>query len=380
MEQEDDYKDIRPYNDDELQEVLKRIVRHPWALELVRRSKFPKMNKFTFRLIRPFISMYLANRSREIKTVDQFQRQVIVQLVLDKIRTSSTDGISADGLENLSVDDGYLFISNHRDITLDPAYINFFLANAGLSITEIAFGDNLLMNDLVSDLIRVNKSFIVHRGLPPREQLKSSIRLSHYIKSRIYSGQSIWIAQREGRAKDGNDRTNPAVLKMLYLCHRKTEVDYTEMARRYKIIPVSVSYEFDPCDRMKAWELYRTEHKGGHAKGRYEDLASMNAGIKGYKGRVHYHYGKPLSGTFASEKDMAVALDQAIHRGYKLYPNNYIAYDILHGTEKYLTNYTPEQKSRFEARFRRLPEKVREYAWTAYARPVINREALPDSE
>ncbi len=380
MEQEDDYRDIRPYNDNEIQEVLNRIIRHPWALELIRRAKFPKLNTILFGLIKPFVVMNLQKQVRNIKTVHQFQKDIIVRIVLDRIRTSSTDGITVDGLENMEKGRGYLLISNHRDITLDPAYINYFLSLADLPITEIAFGDNLLINDLVSDLIRANRGFIVHRGLPPREQLKSSIRLSGYIASRLAEKQSVWIAQREGRAKNGDDRTNPAVLKMLYLCHRKTEVDYSGMASLYGIVPVSVSYEFDPCDRMKAWELYRTEHKGGHSKGKYEDLASMNAGIKGYKGRIHYHYGKPLSGEFTSEKDMAVALDRAIHRGYKLWPNNYIAYDILHNTDKYADKYTREDKEKIQNRLKRLPDKVRGYAWSAYARPVENREALPASE
>ncbi|WP_319477533.1 acyltransferase [Marispirochaeta aestuarii] len=376
MEQADEFKDIRPYRDDEIREVLLRIARHPWIAELVRRYRFPYISKRLFPLVRPLVSWGLSSKVKQVRSVDQFQREFIVKLVLDTIRRKSTDGISADGLDALNRDTSYLFMSNHRDITLDPAYINYFLALHDLNITEIAFGDNLMINDLVADLIRVNRSFIVHRGLSPRDQLASSIRLSRYIDSRIQEGQSIWIAQREGRAKDGDDRTNPAVIKMLYLAHRKSDVDYTEMVRRYCIVPVAVSYEFDPCDRMKAWEIYRKENKGTHSKGKFEDLASMYAGIQGYKGRIHYQYCDPLTGEYSSEKEVAEAIDRAIHRGYRLWPNNYIGYDLLHGGSKYLDRYSQEELETFNTRFRRLPPQVRTKAWAAYAKPVENREAL----
>lgn len=376
MEQEDEFKDIRPYRDDEIQDVLLRIARHPWIAELIRRYRFPFINKRLFPLVRPLVRWKMSSIVRKIQTVDQFQREFIVKLVLDNIRRKSTDGISADGLDGLSRDCPYFFISNHRDITLDPAYINYFLALHGLNITEIAFGDNLMMNDLVADLIRANRSFIVHRGLPPREQLSSSIQLSRYIDSRIRDGQSIWIAQREGRAKDGDDRTNPAVIKMLYLAHRKTGVDYTEMVKRYRIVPVAVSYEFDPCDRMKAWEMYRKENRGSHSKGKNEDLASIYAGIQGYKGRIHYQYCEPLKGVFTSEKEISEAIDRAIHRGYRLWPNNYIGYDFLHGGSKYADKYSSQERETFSARFKRLPPQVRLKAFAAYAKPVENREAI----
>ena len=371
----DEFKDIRPYNDDEIHEVLRRIARHPWIAEMVRRTAFPAWPKPLFPLVRPLVRWKLVSYLGKMESVDEFQRKVIVDKVLDTIRTKSTDGMSSGGLEGLDTESSYLFMSNHRDITLDPAYINYFLAQHEMKIAEIAFGDNLLINDLVSDLIRVNRSFIVHRGLPLRQQLASSIKLSKYIDSRLQAGQSVWIAQREGRAKDGDDRTNAAVIKMLYLTHRKSGVDYTEMVKRYQIVPVAISYEFDPCDRMKAWEMHRKEQLGGHSKGKYEDLASMYAGIKGYKGRIHYQFCEPLNGEYASDRDVAEAVDRAIHRGFRLWPNNYIAYDQKHSSAAYAAEYSEAEVATFDARLRRLPPAVRERAVAAYARPVENREA-----
>ena len=375
MVENDEFKDIRPYNDSEIREVLLRIARHPWIAEMVRRTAFPAFPKRLFPLIRPFVRRKLVSYLGGMKSVDEFQRKIIVAKVLDSIREKSTDGVSSGGLEDLDRNGAYLFMSNHRDITLDPAYINYFLAMHDMRISEIAFGDNLLINDLVADLIRVNRSFIVHRGLPLREQLASSIKLSRYIDSRLAAGQSVWIAQREGRAKEGDDRTNTAVIKMLYLTHRKSDVDYTEMIRRYGLVPVAISYEFDLCDCMKAWEIYRKEHRGGHSKGKYEDLASMYAGITGYKGRVHYQFCTPLEGEYSSDREIAEAIDRSIHHGYQLWPNNYIACDLLNESDRYRDRYTPKEMERFSARFRSLPPQVRVHAWSAYARPVLNRVA-----
>lgn len=379
MEQIDEFKDIRPYNDQEIRSVLLRIARHPWIAEIVRRTRFPKIPKLLFPVIRPFVRRKLVSILGQFETVDAFQRKIIVEYVLDSIRTKSTDGVSSSGLEELDKRGAYLFMSNHRDITLDPAYINYFLALHDMTISEIAFGDNLLINDLVSDLIRVNRSFIVHRGLPLREQLASSIKLSRYIDSRLQAGQSVWIAQREGRAKDGDDRTYTGVIKMLYLTHRKTDVDYTAMVKRDKIVPVAISYEYDPCDRMKAWEMHRKETRGEHSKGKNEDLASMYAGITGYKGRIHYAFAQPLEGEFGTDKEIAEAIDRAIHLNYRLWPSNYAAYDLLHKSERYADRYTPAELEKFKARFRGMPETVREKAWAAYAKPVENRDAALES-
>ncbi|MBN2508708.1 MAG: 1-acyl-sn-glycerol-3-phosphate acyltransferase [Spirochaetales bacterium] len=370
----DVFKEIRPYRDEEIPEIMRRMADHPWILNGISQLSFKRLPRFMGPVLKTILRYRVKRKLTSIRTVEEFQRDIIVKEVLERIKAKTLTGLSCSGLENIEHNSAYVYISNHRDITLDSAFLNYFLYEKGFGISEIAFGDNLLINDLVSDLIRVNRAFIVKRNLPIREQIKASIELSAYIWDTLQHKRSIWIAQREGRAKDGDDRTNPAILKMMYLSQRKSGVSFSDFINTCRIVPVSISYEFDPCDRMKAWELYRKEVKGGHQKGRFEDLVSMYAGITGFKGRLHYSFCKPLSGVFDNEKAAAEALDKAVHTSYRLWPSNYIGYDHYHGTGKYAGQYTKEDEDFFIRRFRRLPEAVRRIAYRCYGRPVENME------
>ena len=369
-----EFNEIRPYRDEELPEVMRRMADHPWILNGISQLSFKRLPKIFKPVLRGMMKRRIKKKLTSLKSVEDFQREIIVKEVLDRIISKTMTSITSTGLENLSKDKSYVFISNHRDITLDSAFLNYFLYQNDYIVSEIAFGDNLLINDLVSDLIRVNRAFIVKRNLPIREQIKASIELSAYIWDTIQSNRSIWIAQREGRAKDGNDVTNPAIIKMLYLSNRKSGISFNEFIKRCRIVPVSISYEFDPCDRMKAWELYRKNVKGGHEKGKFEDLNSMYAGITGKKGRVHYDFGTPLDGEFENEKSVADAIDFQIHNTYKMWPSNYIGYDHSHNSKKYSQYYTPEEEEILTKRLRRLPPEVRKIAYESYGRPLVNRE------
>ena len=212
---EDTFDDIRPYNDNEIQDVLRRIARNEWIVSGLRRMLLPNCPAFLERVSDWFIENYLYFKALGITSIDEFQREIIVGKVLEWLVHSTTDGIMTAGFQHIQQKRSYIYLSNHRDIVLDSALLNYALVHKGLDIAAIAFGDNLLINQLVSDLIRVNKSFIVRRNLPIREQIKASYHLSNYIWYLHHRRVSMWIAQREGRAKDGDDRTNPAVVKML---------------------------------------------------------------------------------------------------------------------------------------------------------------------
>ncbi|MFC1863555.1 1-acyl-sn-glycerol-3-phosphate acyltransferase, partial [Thermodesulfobacteriota bacterium] len=313
----------------------------------------------------------LAGKLKNIATIDDFQINVVSYL-FNWVLTHSIDGLTCSGIKELSPDQNYILISNHRDIVLDSAFINYFLFHNKHKVAYIAFGDNLLINESVSDLIRMNKAFIVKRGLPPKEQLKALKHLSEYMNHMRHRCQNLWIAQREGRAKDGIDVTNPAIIKMLYLSERKKGFDFSEFIESCSIVPVAISYEKDPCDRIKGWEIYRTLKNGEYRKRKNEDFISMSAGISGDKGRVHVAFGKPLAGDYSDDKEVAEAIDRSIYSNYRLWPSNYIAYDTFFEVDKYQSKYTVDEKTDFLSRYKNLNPDVRKIVLNAYANPVIN--------
>lgn len=369
----DDFKDIRPYTDEEMTPVLRRISQNDWLVSGIRSMMFPQCPEFLESLVEKLVQFDLWRRLRRIKTIDQFQRKIIIDQVLEYIVKKTVASVTSSGDENLDPDQPYLYISNHRDIAMDSALLNYVMVKKNKRIAEIAFGDNLLMNDFVSDLIRINRSFIVRRQLPLRERAKAALTLSRYVSYTIEQGHSVWLAQREGRAKDGNDRTNPAVIKMLYLGPRRERIPFEEFVERVNIVPVAVSYEFDPCDVLKARELHRTEKKGEYRKRKDEDLLSMYRGLSGWKGRVHVGFGEQIRGGFSRVEDLAAEIDRQIHNCYRLWPSNYIAHDELSGKEIREHSYTVEDVKRFMHRFRRESREVKSIALRIYANAVANK-------
>jgi len=244
----------------------------------------------------------------------------------------TTDGFTLSGLDQLDPNTAYLFVSNHRDITLDPAFVNYALFNDNRETLRVAIGDNLLSKPYVSDLMRLNKCFIVKRSVTaPREMLSNFKTLSSYIQqSLIEDNNPIWIAQAEGRAKDGNDKTHPAIIKMIAMSKSRDE-SFGEFINRINIVPVSISYELDPNDAAKAKELYVVNKYGKYRKSEHEDVASITRGIKGDKGKVHLSFGTPLKGEFNSADEVATEVDRQIIGNYLLHPSNYFAYKMLYG-------------------------------------------------
>lgn len=369
----DAFADIRPYHDDELPAVLQRLAKNDLLISTVRMIVSPNCPGFLTKPVDFLVRWQLKRKLRQIHSINEFQVKIVGELLLKWVISHSIDQLSSSGLENLTHDRSYIFISNHRDIVLDSALLNYILNDAGYKVPYIAFGDNLLINDLVSDLIRVNKAFIVKRDLPPREQLKALKILSAYIHHIRQEGSHFWIAQREGRAKDGIDVTNPAIFKMFHLHERKTQPDFSAFIKSCNIVPVAVSYEKDPCDRLKGWELYRKQKTGQYRKRKNEDLIAMAAGISGPKGRVHVAFGEPLQADYTNDREVAQAVDAAIHKQYKLWPGNYVAHDTISGSSTYSSEYSDTDKRLFLSQYDNLKPEVRDVVLQCFANPVNSR-------
>lgn len=319
-----------------------------------------------------------------VKTPLDFQKRFMKPVVKYIIR-KHTDGTSFD--DSAMPKDKtlrYTFISNHRDIVLDSAFLDIMLVNAGYPTTvEIGIGDNLLIYPWIKRLVRMNKAFTVRRGLTAHEMMRSSQLMSRYIHYAVaQKRENIWIAQREGRAKDSSDNTQEAVLKMLAMGGKLSELN---------IVPLTISYEFDPCDYLKAQEFQQKRDNPAFKKSRQDDLDNMKTGILGYKGRVHYHCGTPIN-QWIEELDalprneffaqVCQRMDKEIHHGYRLYPCNYLALDELEGTTAHKSQYTEMDKQRFEKYLAGQIAKInilnkdeaflRERMLTMYANPVRN--------
>jgi glycerol-3-phosphate O-acyltransferase len=323
---------------------------------------------------------------REVKNVrDVRDFQTIVKRYMDGMVESKMRSLTVSGLDDLEPGKPYLFMSNHRDIALDPAFVNYALYHNGHDTVRIAIGDNLLSKPFVSDLMRLNKSFIVRRSAKgPRQVFAAYKQLSAYIRHSIEEDANpIWIAQREGRAKDGFDRTEPAIIKMIAMSQDKREESLSEFIRKLNIVPVSISYELDPCDGAKAKELQQKAEHGSYEKAEHEDVTSIALGIGGEKGHVHVAFGKPLVGDYEEPDDVAAAIDQQVIAQYVLHPTNFFAYKMLHGKYPELDcGYPPKpfaiagleaEEQAFQARINALPEAHRPYALGIYANIISSK-------
>ena len=382
-----EFDDIRPYNDSEVPAVIARLIADPEFIDLLLSRRLPLLAKicpWLLRpLLRPLLRRSLSQAAENINSVDDLQRYITGSLkaLIDK----TTDGYSVSGLEKLDLNKAYLFLSNHRDIALDPAMVNLALSDAGMETVRIAIGDNLLSKPFASDLIRVNRSFIVKRSITGRrEKLEALKKLSRYIrKSIIDDGVSVWIAQREGRAKDGHDRTETALLKMLTLSRDK-EQSFAEAIGEINLVPVAISYEYDPCDVDKGRELYAKEQGEDYIKQEFEDLDTIQKGFVGYKGRVHIAFGEPVTQAADKEDDLnadslAEAIDRQVYTNYKLFPSNIVACQILGYTQDLdrVKSQWPDQdwqdaELRFKDYLNRSPSLYRKIITEGYAAPVLN--------
>ncbi len=304
---------------------------------------------------------------------------------MSRMIEDSTAGFSVSGLEALDADTPYLFMSNHRDITLDPAFTNYALYHNGFDTVRIAIGDNLLTKPYVSDLMRLNRSFIVKRSARgPREVFKAYRELSAYIRHSIQQdGAPVWIAHREGRAKDGVDRTEPAIIKMLAMSQDRKQESFEDFVADLHIVPVAISYELDPCDALKAAELHQLSSTGSYEKAEHEDVASIAAGIRGNKGLVHVAFGEPLANSFDTPEAVATELDRQIIENYKLHGTSLYAWRALYGGEPpmelgELSGSCSEAE--FERRMAAIPAAERNYALGIYANAITSKQKLREGD
>lgn len=372
---------IRPFEPDELPDVFDRLL-HNEQFSSVLAYFYPDVPKEA-----------LAAKMHACKDNLDFQKTFCYGFLVQLLARLSK-GCNID-IASLDTDSRYTFISNHRDIVLDSALLDKLLIDAGFNTTcEIAIGDNLLKLPWVKDLVRVNKSFIVERALSMREMLMASKRLSEYMHFVIAEkNDNIWIAQREGRAKDSNDRTQEAILKMMVMGGEGSIID---RLKQLHLVPLAISYEYDPCDYLKAAELQARRDNPCWQKGPMDDVTSMQTGIMGYKGYIHYQCADCIDSyldtipadTPKTELFRLIAdhIDRQIFAGYRLYPNNYVALDLLHGDSAHADHYTAEDKAQFEAYLKGQLDKIemegkddaylREQMLKMYANPAINQMGL----
>ncbi len=373
---------IRPYTDAEVTAVMQRLLKDEELLKTLAGYRFPRLGRWLPSLAIRLTGLGLAREARKIHSVEDLQHRL--EPWLDQVIERSALAVTYSGLEQLSKAKPYLFLANHRDIAMDPAFVNYALYHSGHPMPRIAIGDNLLQRPFVSDLMRLNKCFIVHRSVTGRrEKLAVYQTLSAYIQHSIQTGNSVWIAQSEGRAKDGRDRTDTAIIKML--CMSRKDEDFAEVIRSMNIVPVSIAYEWDPCDEMKARELEQRERTGSYEKQPGEDDRSIAKGLTGYKGRVHVAFGQPLTEAYADAKAVAAETDRQILSLYQLYPSNYLAMqelqpdtDLGNWREQFDASMLRVEQQRFSERLAACPVVQRDWWLRQYANPVISRLGLSD--
>ena len=365
---------IRPFYDTEVNEAICASLHHP-MMKAIMDFTFPELEDEVWK-----------EQLKRTHSIRDFQCNFIYQAVR-KVLEKSSEGLTTSGFEKLQKNTSYLFISNHRDIILDTSLLNTCLFEHGLVMTASAIGDNLVKRDFMNTLAKLNRNFLVQRGLSPRELLQSSKLMSEYIGHLLLrENRSVWIAQREGRTKDGNDATHSGVLKMLGM--GSDEQNVMEYFKKLKIVPVSISYEYDPTDALKMPQLMAEAKAEKYIKEKNEDFVTLLSGIIGQKKRIHIHVGDVLDtelDVIAEENDntnkqvqaLAQTIDDSILQSYKLWPTNYIAYDLLNKTNLYSNHYTEDEKSLFE---RRLELKIdcsnqimMEGFLNMYANPVVNK-------
>ena len=372
-----EFDEIRPYHDEELPQIFEELIADP-AFQAVATTVMPGV---------PF--EMIAQKMRACKSKLDFQKAFCYGL-LWKIAKEASDGLTLDHTALKDKKAAYTYISTHRDIILDSGFLSILLVDQGMDTVEIAIGDNLLVYPWIKKLVRVNKSFIVQRGLPMRQMLESSARMSRYMHYTIKEKkQSIWIAQREGRAKDSNDLTQDSILKMLAI---GGEGEIIDRLIEMNIAPLAISYEYDPCDFLKAWEFQLKRDIPDYKKSTADDLKSMQIGLFGFKGHVHFQTGACINYELQQMdrslpkpelfSHISAIIDKRIHANYRIYPNNYVAYDLLQGNDTFSTHYAAEDKQHFLAYLDQqlarieIPNKdmvfLREKMLQMYANPLKN--------
>ncbi|HLW41839.1 MAG TPA: 1-acyl-sn-glycerol-3-phosphate acyltransferase [Flavobacterium sp.] len=371
------YDSIRFYDDAEVNSRLQTIAHHPM---------FKSLTHFTFP---DKTEEDVQKMLTSIHSIQEFHEKVIFK-TMERVLETSSEGLTVSGFEKLKPDTSYLFISNHRDILLDTSLLNVCLMRQKLTMTASAVGNNLVQKSFLMDLAKLNRNFIVKRDVSPRELLMSSKLMSEYIRHLIKEeNRSVWIAQREGRTKDGNDATHSGVLKMMAMASDKP--DTIEYLKSLRIVPVSISYEYDPTDKLKMPQIIAQLSDIEYIKDKNEDFINLMSGVVGQKKRIHIHVGNILceeldaikNDTCNSTKQIQALtkiIDHQIIKNYRLWPTNYIAYDLLNNTNQYESMYNDQEKQLFLRRLEMRVDKnnpvVVQKFLEMYANPVVNKNNL----
>ena len=371
-----DFSDISSYSDSQVELKIEELKANKYFLELLSGLFYPKLNKYFHLGVNQYVKRKFHQHFHDCNSIEEFQN--CLAPLVKKMVQNTTDGFSYSGLENLS-DKPTLFIGNHRDISLDAAFLNYLLYMQKMKTVRIAIGDNLLDGSFAEVLMRLNKSFIVHREIQgAKETLRKLSKLSSYINhSLTEDNESVWIAQKQGRANDGNDFTDEAVLKMLYLDKRKT-ASLDQWVKDVNLTPIVISYEYDPLDIIKAQGWVHQEHLNLVSRNK-NDLNEMTSGIFGYKGKVHLHICKPVSFSGDNIKNLAEIIDKEIISNYRIWPSSQISllslsksnpdFDLQDKTIEQIKEYAYVQE-----RFKDLDPKVKNRVLVTYAQPLINKE------
>lgn len=375
---EGDFKETGPYEGEEFKEAISRLQQYPQLLD-----NFTDIISRHNRVVNKWKSFHAKKLLRhmlgQVDNYTEFQESITCDIFLSMIESSSIEDFTFSGIDEMGLDTPHIYISNHRDIVLDAALLDLALYRSdNRKKCEMVIGDNLLVNQFTTDLFKVNGAITVRRSLSSTKDLREeTLRLSRYIRYAIEKkGVSIWIAQKSGRSKDGVDNTSPAILKMLYLAYREDGISFEDFIKRASIVPVAISYQYDPCDITKSEEQIRKLKAEGvynvYVKKKYADVLDLVRGLRLNKGNVHIQVGTPLGDGI---EDVAAAVretDRQIHVNYKLWDTNYFAYDYINGTKMFESEYAGMNTRSFVRHYRHLKPEVRDFVFREYANPVIS--------
>jgi len=384
-----DFDDIRPYQDLEVTQVIDRLLSDYHFLDFIAAYRAPLLSRLlSNRVVRMLVHGALGRQLGRVSSVLDFQ-EIVAQYVVRLLKETTT-AFNYTGLENLKAGTAYLFVSNHRDIAADSMMVNYALFFSGLGTVRIAVGDNLIQKPFVTDLMRLNRSFIIRRSVEGAKKIYAALlQSSRYIHLSLSEGHSIWIAQSEGRAKDGVDKTDTALIKMLMLAKRKDRVAFGDLIESINIVPVVISYEYDPCDLLKAKELYHVDQAGCYIKPEGEDLISLAKGLGEFKGGINLSFCEPLTGNFDTPEEVADELDRHILSNYHLFPSNYIALRQIEDSayqqvslklkDRYEQIVSEEKEVEFAHRLSQCPIEHQPYFLRMYANPLLSIDRLTTS-
>ena len=375
---EDDFKGIGPYEGDDFNQAISRLQQYPQLLD-----NFTDIISRHNRVVNKWKSFHAKKLLRhmlgQVGNYTEFQEFITCDIFLSMIESSSIEDFTFGGIDELGLDKPHIYISNHRDIVLDAALLDLALYRSdNRRKCEMVIGDNLLVNQFTTDLFKVNGAITVRRSLSSTRDLREeTLRLSRYIRYAIEKkGVSLWIAQKSGRSKDGVDNTSPAILKMLYLAYREEGISFQEFIKRASIVPVAISYQYDPCDITKSEEQIRKLKAEGvynvYVKKKYADVLDLVRGLRLNKGNVHIQVGTALGDGIDDVSAAVRETDRQIHTNYRLWDTNYFAYDYLNGTTEFESEYRDMNTRSFIRHYRHLKPEVRDFVFREYANPVIS--------